>query len=55
MASAIANIWKKRIVAGTQLFSKCPVRYKGEVKTLLLEDVENGILTEEEYNDIIGR
>lgn len=51
----MAKIWKKRIEAGDQLFSDCPLRYKEEVIELLRKDVEDGILSEERFKEIIGK
>lgn len=52
--SEISKIWKKRIEAGTQVYSDCPDRYKAEVNALLREDVANGIITQEEYERLIS-
>lgn len=50
----IAKIWKNRIVAGDQIYSECPKMFKEAVKTLLEKDVENGVLTEEAYKELIN-
>lgn len=52
--SAMAKIWHKRILAGTQSYDDCPLKYKGEVKELLIQDVELGIITPEQYEEITG-
>ena len=52
--SAMAKIWRNRIVAGTQLFEKCPARYKEQVEYLLRQDVENGVITAEEFEELTG-
>ncbi len=51
----MARIWRNRIIAGTKLFSQCPDRYKTEVNSLLWEDVENGVITEEEFYSILEK
>lgn len=50
----MAKIWHKRILAGTQFYSDCPMKYKADVKAMLIDDVENGVITAEEYEDITG-
>ena len=52
--SAVAKVWHKRILAGTQIYSDCPLKYKGDVRLLLIEDVQNGVITEEQYENITG-
>lgn len=51
----MAKIWKKRIVAGDQVFSSCPMRYKEEVITLLEQDVENRLLSQEQFEELISK
>ena len=65
---AIAKIWRNRIEAGTQQLSHCPAKYRQMVIFLIqgdIEDgnftieqlralVESGMMTEEEYKEIIG-
>ena len=65
---AMAKIWRNRIEAGTQKLSKCPVKYRSQVITLIQEDietgaysitelrklVEDGMMTPEEYEEIVG-
>jgi len=50
----MAKIWRNRIIAGTQLYENCPDRYKDAVKALLRQDVENGVITAEQYKEITG-
>lgn len=50
----MAKIWHKRILAGTQSYNDCPLKYKADVKAMLIEDVENGVITAEEYEEITG-
>lgn len=50
----MAKIWHKRILAGTQSYADCPLKYKADVKQMLIEDVENGVITAEEYEEITG-
>ena len=52
--SAVAKVWHRRILAGTQQFSDCPLKYKGDVRTLLIEDVQTGVITVEQYENITG-
>ena len=52
--SALAKVWWKRIKAGTQNYNDCPQKYKADVKELAIEDVENGVITAEEYEELIG-
>lgn len=47
------KIWQLRIKDSDRLFSNCPNRYKEKVLLLLKEDVEKGLLQEEEYNRLI--
>lgn len=50
----MAKIWRNRIVAGTQKFSDCPARYKAQVLELLRQDVENGVITAERFEELTG-
>ena len=52
--SAVAKVWAKRLIAGTQQFENCPLRYKDDVRTILIESVKQGIITEERYEEITG-
>lgn len=50
----MAKIWHKRILAGTQVFEDCPLKYKADVKAMFIEDVQNGVISAEQYEEIIG-
>lgn len=50
----MAKIWRNRIEAGTQEFAKCPARYKKDVLSLMREDVENGVISAEEFEEFTG-
>ncbi len=51
----MAKIWRNRIIAGDQLFSHCPARYQPQVLGLLAQDVENGTITPERYEELTGQ
>ena len=51
----MAKIWRNRIIDGTKLFSECPEKYRQQVLALLRADVENGVITEEQYQEIISK
>ncbi len=50
----MSKIWRNRIIAGDQLYENCPLKYKVQVKELLRADVENGVITEEQYEEFVG-
>lgn len=50
----MTKIWRNRLIAGTQVFSNCPEKYKEDVIKLLKEDVAKGVITEDRYKEIIG-
>lgn len=50
----MAKIWRNRLIAGDQLFSNCPARYKEAVIELLKADVVKGTITAERYEEITG-
>lgn len=64
----MVKIWRNRIWAGTQRLSDCPSRYRAGVIAMMRDDVADGIhtesdlqhlvdigmMTQEEYNEIIG-
>lgn len=50
----MAKIWRNRLEAGTQKWADCPGRYREDVKTLMRADVDNGIITAERYQEIVG-
>ena len=49
----MAKIWRNRIIAGTQSYDNCPLKYKDAVKALLRQDVENGVITREQYKEYV--
>lgn len=51
----MAKIWRNRIIAGDQQFSDCPARYRNQVLALLRADVENGVITAEEFTELTGQ
>lgn len=51
---AIAHSYWRRIKAGTRTFESVPDSVKDDVRTLAQTDVENGVITPEEYKDYIG-
>ena len=51
----MAKIWRNRIIAGTQVFEDCPVKYKATVLALLREDVSAGVITAERFREITGQ
>ena len=46
------RIWANRLEAGTQVWSDVPISRRVAVKTILKQDLENGVLTEEQYLEI---
>ena len=50
----MAKIWRNRIEAGTQVFSDCPDKYKKDVLKYMQQDVEDGVITQEEYDKLIS-
>ena len=50
----MAKIWRNRIEAETQVFSNCPDKYKEDVLNLMQQDVEDGVITQEEYDKLIS-
>lgn len=50
----MAKIWRNRIEAGDQLFENCPDRYKQGVLDLMRQDVANGIITAERFEELTG-
>ena len=51
----MAKIWRNRIIAGDQDFAKCPARYRPQVLSLLRQDVEDGVITAEQFEDLTGQ
>ena len=52
---AIAKIWRNRIEAGTQKFEDCPAKYQQMVLQLMREDVANGVITAEQFEELTGQ
>ena len=48
------RIWANRLEAGTQIWANCPASRKQAVMAILLEDVQEGKITQERYNEIFG-
>jgi len=52
--SAVAKIWFKRIKAGTRTFDEVPDELKDDCKEYFRMDVENGVITVEQYEEYVG-
>ena len=50
----MAKIWRNRIIAGDKQYSNCPPAYKAGVKALLKQDVADGVITVQEYEEYTG-
>ena len=50
----MAKIWRHRIEAGDQLFSHCPERYKAQVLVLMRQDVADGVISAERFEELTG-
>ena len=50
----MAKIWRNRIEAGTQEFSKCPAKYRADVLALMRQDVEYGVITKDQFEILTG-
>ena len=48
-----ASYWRK-IKSGDRTFASVPASKKEQVKILAKEDVQNGVITAEEYEQLIG-
>lgn len=48
------KIWANRLIAGTQIWANVPTSRKQAVMAILLEDVQEGKITQEKYNEILG-
>ena len=48
------KIWTDRLVAGTRTWAEGPNSRKPAVRAILLEWVDEGIITEEYYHEIVG-
>ncbi len=52
---AIAKIWRNRIEAGDQLFKDCPKKFKDQVLTIMRQDVVDGVITAEQFEELAGQ
>ena len=52
--SAIASSYWRQIKKGNRTFESVPVQQKENVRILAASDVQNGIITAEEYEQYIG-
>lgn len=52
---AIAHSYWRRIKDGARTFESVPAGVKEDVLVLAKTDVENGVITPEEYKDFIGK
>lgn len=51
----MAKIYWRRIKAGTRFYEDIPTeKLKAEVKELAKQDVANGVITAEQYKELIG-
>lgn len=51
----MAKIYWRRIKAGTRFYKDVPTEeLKAEIKQLALQDVADGVITDEEYEELIG-
>jgi len=50
----MAKIWRNQIEAGNVLYEDCPARYKPKVLELMRQDVEDGIITAERFEELTG-
>lgn len=48
------EIWANRLIAGTKTWAQVPASRKNGVKMVLLERVNNGTITIEQYQEIVG-
>lgn len=50
----MAIIWANRLIAGTKTWDEVPLTRKNDVRAELRRRVEAGIITAEQYRQIIG-
>lgn len=50
----MAKIWRNRIEAGDKTFADCPTRYQKDVLALMKQDVVDGIITPERFEELTG-
>lgn len=48
------RIWANRLEAGTQIWADVPERRKAAVDAILRQDVADGVITAEHYEEITG-
>jgi hypothetical protein len=48
------KIWADRLVAGTRTWDEVPSSRKPAVQAILLQMVNDGEITEEKYQEIVG-
>lgn len=48
------EIWANRLIAGTKTWAQVPSSRKNGVKAVLLERVNSGEITAEQYEAIVG-
>jgi hypothetical protein len=48
------KIWADRLIAGTRTWRQVPASRKEAVRAILLQMVEDGELTAERYQEIVG-
>ena len=51
---AIAHSYWRTIKRGSRTFESIPANVKDDVRTLAQTDVENGVITSDEYEQYIG-
>lgn len=47
-------IWANRLIVGTKVWAQVPQSRKPGVKAVLKERVENGEITQQRYEEIVG-
>lgn len=48
------EIWANRLIGGTKTWAEMPVSRQAPVMLILMERVEKGIITPEQYKEITG-
>lgn len=51
----MAKIWRNRIIAGDQNFEHCPARYRTQVLALMRQDVVDGKISAERFEELTGQ
>ena len=52
--SVIAKVYWRSIKRRTHTFPEVPEKLRNQVKLLAKEDLKNGVITEDEYLELIG-